>query len=88
MKAICITDKCFSNAPSANIPSPQVGEEVTVIEEKVFRNGIDCYLLQEYTCPNPAYEWGYDKRNFAPLTGLDETELVTEEFNEKYCVPA
>lgn len=87
MKVICISETNYHGYDHPEVPNPKVGDEVTVTGETVFR-GVDCYLLAEYVCPIPFADWLYDKRNFAPLDGLDETELVTEEFKEKYLVPA
>lgn len=88
MKVICITHENFHGVKrDKDLPHPEIGEIVTVIGEGIFAGFVDCYILQEYKCPSFQMEWGFDKRNFAPLTGIDETELVTEEFNEKYCVP-
>lgn len=89
MKVLCISHENFSpHLPEIkHIPCPEIGETVTVIAERTFSDGRDCYLLAEYKSPDPSKIWGYDKRNFSPLTDLDETELVTEEFEEKYCVP-
>lgn len=89
MKVICTSHENFAKRPiDPHVPRPAIGEEVTVIGDRIFCGNIDCYLLAEYTSPSPIYVWGYDKRNFSPLgTDLDETELVTEEFEEKYCVP-
>lgn len=89
MKVICMSHENFANIPiDPDVPRPAIGEEVTVIGERVFKGSIDCYLLAEYTSPSPIYVWGYDKRNFSPLgTDLDETALVTEEFEEKYYEP-
>lgn len=69
------------------IPIPEIGEEVTVAGEKVYNGIIPCYILQEYTCPISYMDWLYDQRNFAPLSDLDETTLVNEEWEEKVCVP-
>jgi hypothetical protein len=87
MKVVCISEKNYHGHDYPNVPDPKVGEEVTVIEETSFL-GVACYLLAEYTCPDPKSEWLYDQRNFATLNNdLDETALVNEEWEEKYCVP-
>lgn len=80
MKVICITHENFHGLQrDNNLPHPEIGETVTVIDEGVF-SGVDCYMLQEYTSPSPFMEWGYDKRNFASLNSdLDETAVVIEE---------
>lgn len=86
MQVICVTDHDFNGIGCPTVPVPDIGEIVTVINERIVL-GVDCYELAEYQSPSKAMKWFYDKRNFAPLDGPDETELVTEEFEEKYCVP-
>ncbi len=86
MQAICISHQGFNGLGSATVPVPEVGEIVTVINERNV-SGVDCYELAEYQSPSKIMKWFYDKRNFSPLTGLDETTLVNEEWEEKYCVP-
>lgn len=86
MKVICTNHKNFTNLPcNPAIPRPAIGEEVTVIEETCYY-GIDCYIFEEY---KPLVgDYVYDKRNFSALgSDLDETTLVNEEWEEKYCVP-
>lgn len=39
-----------------------------------------CFMIIESSC-----KWSKDR--FVPLSDLDETTLVNEEFEEKYCVP-
>jgi lysine/ornithine N-monooxygenase len=88
MRVICVTHENFHGIErDKNLPHPEIGETVTVIGEGVFAGFVDCYMFQEYKSPDPNIEWGFDKRNFSPLTDLDETALVTEEFEEKYFVP-
>jgi len=88
MQVICTTLQDFNGLRSPTVPVPEIGEPVTVINERVVL-GVDCYELAEYQAPSKIYKWFYDKRNISPLgADLDETELVTEEFEEKYCVPA
>jgi hypothetical protein len=86
MQVICTTHQDFNGLGSPSVPVPDIGEIVTVINERVV-SGIDCYELAEYQSNSWIVKWFYDKRNFSPLDGPDETELVTEEFEEKYCVP-
>lgn len=87
MQVICTTHKDFNGLGSPTVPVPEIGETVTVINERIVL-GVDCYELAEYQAPSMIMKWFYDKRNFSPLgSDLDETELVTEEFEEKYCVP-
>lgn len=86
MKVICTTIKDFTNGQAIMRGLVEVGSTYTVIDECIGfgkdNTPVACYTLEEFSV-----EYAFDKRNFAPLTGLDETELVTEEFNEKYCVP-
>ncbi|HEX6427967.1 MAG TPA: hypothetical protein VF008_09790 [Niastella sp.] len=72
-KVMCINDRHWKN----DVPCPKFGEITTVsnVED-------DLYEFMEYGEAN----W-YSQKYFAPLSDIDETELVTEEFNEKYCVP-
>jgi hypothetical protein len=88
MKVVCMTHKNFTQYPfTPGVPRPAIGEQVTVIGNKKYL-GIDCYILDEYKSPfYPMYNYLYDQRNFAPLSNLDETTLVTQEFEEKYFVP-
>lgn len=78
MKVVCMTHENFSNIPyDRSVPRPDIGDTVTVVGERKFC-GIDCFMFAEYICPNPMWEWMYDKRNFSPLSNIDETELVNE----------
>lgn len=85
MKAICIKEATKNTHNIPNLPTPKVGEEVTVIAEQYMYEGF-YYHIEEY----PEYQghrlW-YNVNNFALPSDLDETDLVNEEFNEKYCVP-
>jgi hypothetical protein len=78
MRVMCINDKKWHK----DIPCPKFGEIVTVSDSDNCPDGTPCYEFMEY-----GKDHWYSKKYFAPLTDLDETELVTEEFNEKYCVP-
>lgn len=78
MKVMCIDESEWGNAHKC----PSVGEIVTVAKDYIDYEGDPVYEFVEYgeyAC--------WEQRFFAPLSDLDETELVTEEFNEKYCVP-
>jgi hypothetical protein len=87
MQVICTTHQDFNGLGSPSVPVPEVGEIVTVIDERIVL-GVDCYELAEYQSKSCIVKWFYDKRNFSPLdSDLDETTLVTEEFEEKYCIP-
>jgi hypothetical protein len=84
MKVICIDDTHWR----IDTPCPKFGETVTVSNElKSPVSGEPCFEFVEYPrLPGHAFRI-FSKKYFAPLSGLDETELVTEEFEEKYCVP-
>lgn len=77
MKVMCIDDKHWKK----DVPCPKFGEIVTVSNTSNQRNG-PAFEFKEYGIGH----W-YTQKYFAPISDLDETELVTEEFNEKYCVP-
>lgn len=85
MKVICINHDLFEDDLPYGPDDPQVGEVCTVIDICIGYDekgkGFPSYELEGYS------PWVYDQRNFAPLSDLDETELVTEEFEEKYFVP-
>jgi hypothetical protein len=86
MKVICTTIKDFTNGQAIRLGLCEVGSIYTVTDECIGwgkdNTPVDCYEFEEF-----GDEHVFDKRNFAPLTGADETELVTEAFEEKYCVP-
>jgi hypothetical protein len=64
-------------------PPMEVGDKFTVIGQYWDINRL-YYLLEEF-----GTDLGFRSTHFSPLAAdLDETELVTEEFEEKYCVPA
>lgn len=85
MRVVCVNHDRFGNDIPYGPTDPKIGDECTVIAE--------CIGFDESGIANLAYElegydpYVYDQRNFAIVSDLDETELVTEEFNEKYCVP-
>jgi hypothetical protein len=82
MKVICV--KPIDNpSPSAmNKPRPKVGDIDTVVDEVKY-DSIVYYELGRF-----GYDMLYASNCFSTLsTDLDETALVTEEFEEKYCVP-
>jgi hypothetical protein len=78
MKVICINDSEWGQAHK----SPAVGEELTVSEDYIDFEGDPVYEFVEYGDMAT-----FEQKYFAPLSDLDETELVTEEFEEKYYVP-
>jgi hypothetical protein len=86
MKVVCVNHDLFDVYDIPYGPNdPQIGDICTVVNE--------CFGENDGGVVTPCYElagydgWVYDQRDFAPLSDLDETELVTEEFEEKYCVP-
>ena len=87
MKVLCIK-RCTENDKDINnVPAPEVGEECTVVEDKI-RMGKVYYRFAEYVEFN-VYRLWFDANNFVRIdTNLDETELVTEEFKEKHYEPA
>lgn len=81
-KVICINSKNFGN-PDFKGPAPKEGDTLTVSWEGHCKiHNIYSYEFAEYDS-----RYRYSAWRFAPLSDLDETELVTEEFEEKYCVP-
>ena len=64
-----------------DVPCPKFGDVLSVIGESIQRNG-PAYEFAEYG----KRHW-YSQKHFSPLSDLDETALVTEEFEEKYCIP-
>lgn len=85
MKLLCIKRHTNNNLGRADIPGPDAGDEVTAVDERSFDTGLH-YRLQEYYEFEGKRLW-YHVDNFAKLTDLDETTLVNESFEEKYCVP-
>lgn len=87
MRVICTTIQDFTNGQALRLGLCEVGKTYTVIDECIGwgkdNTSVDCFVFDEFDD-----DLCFDKRNFAPLDGPDETELVTEEFKEKYCVQA
>jgi hypothetical protein len=84
MKVICIDDKHWHS----DTKCPAFGEIVTV--EKAIPSpitGHPVYAFIEYPPEPPRLFRLFSQKYFAPLSDLDETTLVNEEFGEKYCVP-
>lgn len=79
-KVVCINSKNYLN-PLFDGPRPQEGDIVTVLSEETFC-GLLYYQLAEFPQESRYAAW-----RFAPLSDLDETELVTEEFKEKHYEP-
>jgi len=83
MKVICIDDKGFYKES----PCPVFGEICTIQEALISPlSGIPSYSFVEYPPEKGQSYRLFHQRRFAPLSDLDETTLVTEEFEEKYCV--
>lgn len=77
MKVICTTHENFSGI-ALNRDCPDIGDIVTVIGDAIHR-GVPVYYFQEWQAPLSAKEiWGYDKRNYSPLSGTTEVKLVKE----------
>jgi len=75
MKVICTTHENFSGI-AENRDCPDIGDVVTVVGESIHK-GVAVYLFEEWVAPPTSKEvWGYDKRNYSPLSGIDEAELV------------
>lgn len=84
MKVVCIDDKHWHN----DTKCPAFGEITTI--ERSFASplsGDPVYSFTEYPPEHPRKIRCFSQKYFAPLSDLDETELVNEAFNEKYCVP-
>lgn len=84
MRLLCVNDKPIPGKPfdPRTLSLIKEGQDYDGEVTKGFCKGeeIDCYYL-------PVFNKKYHIERFTPLSDLDETELVTEEFEEKYCVP-
>lgn len=81
MQVIC-TKKPMGSSSGEPCPSPEVGDK-DIVTEEVIRYDTLFYRLERF-----GDKLAYAAKCFSMLnTDLDETELVTEEFEEKYCVP-
>jgi hypothetical protein len=79
MEVICV--KPFIAPESIGKPKPELGDKDVVVGERK-EYGSVYYLLERFD------GIVYNAEHFSPLdSDLDETALVTEEFEEKYCVP-
>lgn len=83
-KVICIDDSEFRKNAAPKVPKIVIGDTLTV----------DKAYIDEFDNNDPVYEFAeypkemFSQRYFAELdSDLDETTLVNEEFEEKYCVP-
>jgi hypothetical protein len=83
MKAICVDD--LGNTGMYTYPLV-VGNEYTITGDVPGYSDRYVFIAEHPVSKrgNPA---AYNKECFAPLSDLDETTLVNEEFEEKYCVP-
>ena len=82
MRVKCIIENWDPAPGCENAPLPVFNNDYDVAERGVY-NGVDSYVL-----PELSDVYVYAIKNFAPIdSDLDETTLVTEEFEEKYCVP-
>lgn len=79
MKVICI------DATQLAKPVIKEGETYTVCNENDYLFNKPVYFLSEVDTDGDLHP--FDKERFVPCSGINETELVTEEFEEKYCVP-
>lgn len=85
MRVICIKVDKANDRGLADIPHPELWETVTVIDNDT-KYGDTFYQLNEYSHYQGCAVW-YLTENFIPVSDIDETELVSEEFKEKYLVP-
>lgn len=82
MKVICVLEpNTIVRQGVNNSAKVHIGNEYTVIDIIDYDNET-YYKLEEVDGAL------FHEKLFAPLDDLDETELVTEEFKEKYYVPA
>lgn len=81
MKVLCVKPPIKGDEITKNYPRPQVGDEDIVTKEHIV-DGVLYYNLERF-----GEKIGYNAKCFSLPSDLDETELVTEEFEEKYCIP-
>lgn len=77
MRVICV------DATHLTRPVLTEGETYTVYEENNWFFTTPVYFLEEVD--NGGRKHPFCKSRFIPLDGPDETSLVSEEFEEKYC---
>lgn len=80
MKVMCISNEWIPSASAALLPTPMFGD-IDEVTDSVCYFGGEYYELQRF--PDSLFH----VKMFAPLSDLDETNLVSEDFEEKYCVP-
>lgn len=59
----------------------------TLTEGAIYEVTEEGYFFIDLVYYLSGLESPYLQERFVPVSDIDETELVTEEFNEKYCVP-
>lgn len=79
-KVVCINGRNKGN-PLFSGPEHNEGDILTVSWEGMYDD------VYSYKFVESGNYYMYSAWRYAPLTDLDETTLVTEEFEEKYCVP-
>jgi hypothetical protein len=75
MKVMCIDGTPSKNSNVIDIP---FGRIVTVAGEAGFNQGEDHFFILEYPRSKSGKKAAYTKRRFAPLSEIDETELVEQ----------
>lgn len=74
MKVMCTSENEFSDQVHgweyAN--EIKIGDICEVEHERIGSDGIPCYKLVGFS------RYLYDKRNFSPLSEIDETELINQ----------
>jgi hypothetical protein len=73
MKMMCIDDNFITKDGF----EPKFGEIVTATQTRE-PEFYDCYDLLEYPLDSEGNEICFDKKHFAPLSDIDETELIKE----------
>ena len=85
MQVICVNHQLFDPEERPFGPNdPRIGDTCEVVNSFIaytYTGSVPCYDLAGYD------RAVYNQKNFAEVSDLDETDLVTEEFEEKYCVP-
>jgi hypothetical protein len=73
MKVLCISPIVSTDKGYEKAPRPEVGDIDAVIETIQVFNGSIYYSLERF-----GKDLGYRSDHFAPLSDIDETELVNE----------
>jgi hypothetical protein len=86
MKVLCIDAESRPDCPPCDLVE---GEIYTVIDTmhlcKNKYGHVESHTV--YILLEQSSDYCYGVERFVPCSGADETELVTEAFEEKYCVP-